>query len=312
MPIISVIIPTHNREDLVQEAINSVLAQTFQDFEIIVVDDGSSDNTRTALKHYISKGLIHYQFQSNSGDSEARNTGIRLAKGKYIAFLDSDDLFLPQKLEKQLRHIENNPNHGMIHSGFSKFDDQGKDLGYRDTARLSGWVYPAILLEWESLIGISAVMIPREVLDKVGMFDPDIWSSDLDMWSRIARKYPIAVIPECLTKIRLHPGNMSGNKINLAQNFKKYILKAFSNDRKLGAVFQRRVLARMYAQTGLNLSGEGTNQEMQVVRNNAYIALQSWPLEWRLYLAFGSSFISTRLRSKIATAWRRYKYRPYV
>jgi glycosyltransferase involved in cell wall biosynthesis len=102
MPTVSVIIPTYNRANYICEAIDSILAQTYADYEIIVVDDGSTDGTRQALQRWIDDGTICYYYQENRGESAARNHGIRKARGQYIAFLDSDDLFLPTKFEKQV------------------------------------------------------------------------------------------------------------------------------------------------------------------------------------------------------------------
>ena len=105
-PLVSIIIPAYNVEKYVQEAIDSALSQIYKDIEIIVVDDGSTDNTKKVLNPYIKKGQIHYIYQENKGLSSARNTGIRAAKGGYIAFLDSDDLFLPEKMQRQVDFLE--------------------------------------------------------------------------------------------------------------------------------------------------------------------------------------------------------------
>lgn len=311
LPIVSVVIPTYNRASLVKEAIKSVLAQTFSQFEIIIIDDGSTDSTERELFSFIRKGVVRYHFQQNAGGAEARNAGMRLAAGKYIAFLDSDDLFHPQKLEKQISYLERNQEVGMIHSGFSKIDGMGRDLGYRDNARLTGWVYPAILHEWTHLIGASTVIVTKEVLDRVGEFDSAIWPADLDMWARIARLYPIAVIPEDLAKIRVHPGNMSGQRAEIPQRFLKYLQKSFNNDHDLSLIFKRRGLARMYAQTGLNILGEGSNEDMITVRDNSVRAIKFWPPEWRAYLAYGGSFLGDAFRAKLVNYWRDYKFKPY-
>ena len=129
MPRVSVIIPTYNRAGYLCESIESVLTQTYTDYEIIVVDDGSTDDTEEVLQLWIADGTIHYVWQENRGESAARNHGIELAIGEYIAFLDSDDLFMPTKLEEQVAYLDNHPEVGMAHSCYSKFGEAGASWG---------------------------------------------------------------------------------------------------------------------------------------------------------------------------------------
>ncbi len=190
MPAVSVIIPTYNRAPYIRDSIKSVLGQTCSDYEIIVVDDGSTDDTQIALLPWVDEGTIRYAYQDNQGVSTARNFGVRLAKGKYIAFLDSDDLFLPTKLEKQIAYLDANPDKAFVQSWYAKFDDEGNDLGYRDTSKISGNVYPDILLDWSVLLALPSVMVRTEVLNDVGGFDKTIhWAEDLDLWRRITHKF---------------------------------------------------------------------------------------------------------------------------
>ena len=197
MPTVSVIIPTYNRSNFILETLESVFAQTYSDYEIIVINDGSTDDTEDILKPLISSGSIRYLFQANQGESAARNHGIRLAHGRYIAFLDSDDLILPKKLEKQVEFLENNPEIGFVHSSFVRFNDSGEEIGFRDTSHLTGWVYPDYLLDWSVLIPPSTVMVCAEIFSEVGGFLVGMrWGPDLDMWRRITKQYPIGAIPE--------------------------------------------------------------------------------------------------------------------
>ena len=171
MPRVSVVIPTYNRSDYILEAVESILTQTYRDFEIIIVDDGSTDDTRDVLAGQIEAGTIRYIYQENRSKSAARNHGIRLAKGEYIAFLDSDDLFTPTKLAKQVAFLDEHPDIGFVHSWYSKFDDAGNHLGTRDTSRYTGWVYPEILLSWSVLMAVPCMMMRKDVLEAVNGFD---------------------------------------------------------------------------------------------------------------------------------------------
>jgi glycosyltransferase involved in cell wall biosynthesis len=311
MPTVSVILPTYNRATLVMEAIASVLAQTYSDYEIIIVDDGSTDNTREVLRPLIDEGRINYVYQENAGLSAARNHGIRLAKGKYIAFLDSDDLFMPTKLEKQVVALDENPEVAFVHSGYSKFDNSGRDLGYRDTSVISGWVYPEILLQWSVLIAVPCVLVRASILGDVNGFDENMgWAEDLDLWRRISMCCPIMVIPEVLTKVRSHSGNISGDKTLAATAFRIYLNKAFAEDPDLGPVFRRRALAKMYANTGHNLLGEGEPEHMKLVREYSARAIGYWPILWSAYLGFAGSFLDKGARARLLKIWRKFKYRP--
>ncbi|MGB5156040.1 glycosyltransferase family 2 protein [Desulfobacterium sp. N47] len=188
---ISVIIPAYNREWTIKEAIDSVLSQKFDDFELIVVNDGSTDNTREVLSSYRNK--ITVIEQKNLGVSAARNKGIVSSSGNYIAFLDSDDLWLPGKLETQFEFFNNNPD---------TFICQTEEIWLRKGKRvnpgkrhkkLSGMFFEKSLEL--CMVSPSAVMMKRSLLDMVGLFDETLLAcEDYDMWLRINCKYPIALI----------------------------------------------------------------------------------------------------------------------
>jgi glycosyltransferase involved in cell wall biosynthesis len=188
MPKVSVIIPTYNRANLIGRAIDSVLAQTYKDYEIIVVDAGSSDGTKEALAPY--QGKIHYIYQSTSGISLTRNRGIQEAKGIYIAFLDSDDYWAPEKLELQVKVLDANPKVGIVYGRLPIVNEEGKVLGMKP-AGISGRNFKELLEVWGDL-PTTSVMTRRECLDKTGLFDPDLPTmEDIDLWLRIARSYEI-------------------------------------------------------------------------------------------------------------------------
>ena len=203
MPKVSVIIPTYNSAQYIAEAIESVLAQTYKDYEIIVVDDGSIDNTREVLKPFMDK--IIYVYKENGGQASARNLGIKMSKGEYIAFLDSDDIWLPQKLELQVELLDSRPEVGLVYSDNYRFtDDEGIiGLGSQRVQGLSGMVFNSLFLK--NFIPTLTVMVRRKCLDDVGLFDESkhiVHSEDYDLWLRIAKKYEIAYIDKPLAKYR--------------------------------------------------------------------------------------------------------------
>ena len=205
MPKVSVIIPTYNRAHLVGNAIQSVLDQTFPDFEIIVIDDGSIDNTREVVSKYGEE--VIYIYQDNKERSVARNNGMKHAKGQYITFLDSDDLYLPDKLQVQVELMERNHEYGMSYSYSVWFDEKGKYLHtWRDN--LDGWIFPEMMRAKHNKITVPSVMIRRIVLDRVGYFNESVnICEDYEFWCRVAKKYPVLLIKKALVIINTssHP-----------------------------------------------------------------------------------------------------------
>lgn len=310
-PVFSVIVPTYNRRAYILETLESIWAQTCQDYEILVVDDGSTDGTGELLEAYVRQGRLHYVYQPNQGESAARNHALRLAKGRYYAFLDSDDLFHPEKLEKQAAYLDANPDAGMVHTFFTKFDDSGADLGCRDTSHLTGRVYPRLLLDWSVLLPPSCVAVRASVMQHVGGFDTSLrWGPDLDLWRRITAHYPIGCVPEPLTRMRVHPGNVSADKAGAIASFERYLRKAFADDPTLGPVFQRRVLAKMYANMAHNILASEQADQFGLVRSLSWKALAQWPLQLSAIVGLGGSLISPSARRRLLALWRRNRYKP--
>ncbi len=188
---ISVIIPTFNRADLLIEALESVLAQTCRDFELIVVDDGSTDETIDRIREY--RDRLIYLPQRNQGVSAARNHGIRAAHGKWIAFLDSDDLWLPDKLKIQLEFFAANPS-AKICQTEEIWIRCGKRVNpMKKHQKYSGWIFEQCLAL--CIVSPSAVMIERDLFNRVGLFDEELPAcEDYDLWLRISKNYPISLI----------------------------------------------------------------------------------------------------------------------
>ncbi len=195
MPRVSVIIPTCNRAHFLQEAVESVLNQTFQDFELIVVDDGSTDCTPYVLRKW--KDRIRWVRQENAGVSRARNVGIRAARSRYLSFLDSDDLWLKKKLEAQVAFLDANPHYPVCYTD-EVWIRKGKRVNPKRIHRkYSGWIFERCLPL--CIISPSSAMIRREVLNETGGFDEALpVCEDYDLWLRIASRFPIFFLPEKL------------------------------------------------------------------------------------------------------------------
>ncbi len=208
MPKVSVIIPTYNRANYIGEAIESVLAQTYQDYEIIVVDDGSTDNTRKVLEQF--DGHIEYIYQENRGEAAARNTGLLVSKGEYLVLLDSDDTILPQKLERQVAFLDTHPSVGVVYSDLYFVDEDGKQLmlhsAYKGKKGDSGNVLEA-LIRRGNFIPVHSAMVRRSCFDVVGQFNESLFiGTDWEMWLRLAEQYTFQYIDIPSGNYRVHAG----------------------------------------------------------------------------------------------------------
>ncbi len=191
MPKVSVIIPTYNRAACVKKAIDSVLSQTYQDFEVIVVDDGSTDSTRKMLEAY--RDRLRYLFQPNQGVSSARNAGIRASKGKYIALLDSDDQWLPQKLEQQMEVMEHLPDLPLCHTEEIWIRRGVRVNPKKKHKKHSGYIFPYCLPL--CVISPSSVVMQKTFFHKSGGFDETLPAcEDYDLWLRITKDYPVHLL----------------------------------------------------------------------------------------------------------------------
>jgi glycosyltransferase involved in cell wall biosynthesis len=190
-PKVSVIIPTYNRSEMLKQAIDSVLAQGFDDFELIVVDDGSTDNTEETLA--ACKGKIIYCRQENRGVSAARNRGIGIASGELIAFLDSDDLWLPGKLSCQVDFFNSHPD-ALICQTQEAWIRNGRRVNPKNRhQKESGMIYERSLAL--CLVSPSAVMMKKQLFDMAGVFDENLPAcEDYDLWLRISCRFPIHLI----------------------------------------------------------------------------------------------------------------------
>lgn len=209
MPKVSVIIPTYNREKYITKALESVLAQSYKDFEVIVVDDGSKDNTQQNLKRYQDK--IKYIYQDNAGVSAARNTGIRHASGEWLAFLDSDDEWMPEYLSTQIEKVDQIPGICMqtTNSLISELD--GKRISYlemnRSLSEFNGKNYLFIEKPFRFILRhlpwqIGATVMRPEAIKSAGLFDTNFTiSEDNDLMARMALQGPFGIISKTLVNI---------------------------------------------------------------------------------------------------------------
>lgn len=282
MPAISVIIPTYNYARFIGFCLESIFAQTYKDFEIIVVDDGSTDDTAEVLKKYEDK--IHYIYQPNKGPAVASNAGIKVAKGEYIAFIGSDDLWLPDKLEDQVRVFNEDMKVGIVFSDASSFNENGiisKSILEEENI-CTGFCFERLFMG--NYLIMSTVMIRKACLEKSGLFDEELSSvEDYDLCLRISAFYKIEFVDKILAMRRVHPSNISKNFCQLLDNEIRVIQKIMALHSEKISQMGKKVsirLCSLFNQHGLEMVEKGKIHE---AKKNFFKALMTRPLSIRPY-----------------------------
>lgn len=212
-PLVSVVVPSYNHEKYVTETIESIINQTYKNIELIVIDDGSKDKSVEVIKNLIpacEKRFTRFEFRcrENKGLSATLNEGIKLSKGKYFCACASDDMYMPDKIEKQVEFMEANPEYGMCHSDVI-IKDGIQTIEYKRKTNKE-LIFEDLLLG--NAIFALSVMIRNDVFSVVGMFDESLYVEDWDMWLRISNKgYKIGFIEDHLGVYRRHETNISRN-----------------------------------------------------------------------------------------------------
>ena len=246
-PLVSVVIPTFNYGQFVVEAVESALAQSYSPLEIIVVDDGSTDDTHERLKPYMSR--IRYIYQVNSGLSAARNTGIQAARGEWVAFLDSDDKWHHRKTEIQICFVLKDPAVRLIATTTT-----GDPKAVReDIEEIHNTPLTLTLITFSDLFvknrfAPSSVLMHRSVFEEVGLFDSELRSAeDRDMWIRTASVSKIGRIDLALTYYRIHTSSMSSNARRMEENIRKMLRKCIVTIPELQTRTSRSLIRRAWA-----------------------------------------------------------------
>jgi len=206
-PAVSVVVATRNYGRYLAGALRSILDQSWRNFEVVVIDDGSTDNTPDVVRPFLSDLRVHYQRTDGLGQSRAKNLGIQLSRAPLVAFLDGDDEWLSIKLERQLPLFQN-PAVGVVYSRRTLMDADGRDLPTPPATPVRGRVYDPLLVQ--NFVCFSSVVVRREVFETVGMFDPGLpLGIDYDLWLRVAKHYEFDFVDEALVRYRTGHSNLS-------------------------------------------------------------------------------------------------------
>ena len=235
-PLVSVVIPSYNSARFVCDAINSVLEQTYKKYEIIVVDDGSTDNTKKILEPYIRKKKIRYVYQENKKQAAARNKGIINSKGNLIAFLDADDMWIPNKLQLQVPLFKDK-GVGLVYGDVVLLENDLIKPGIHTNEFVSGKIFKKLIMA--NFICASSVVIRRECIDKVGFFKEEIdyfGVEDYHMWLKISYYFKVDYVTNIIVKYRIHSNSTSENYSKIVERevgVRKDIIKMFNLPRKI-------------------------------------------------------------------------------
>lgn len=288
IPKVSVIIITYNRASLLKTAMQTVLDQTFEDFELLIIDDGSPDDTENVVKAFHDPRVRYVKHAQNQGEGGARNTGIQHAEGEYIAFLDDDDEWLPDKLQLQVALLDSQPQQvGFVHSALINFyADTGAELEKRRPVdQVSGNVFDKLLAE--NFVILSTVLIRKACFDAVGPFDVSIPAGlDYDMWVRIAQTYEFAYIDVPLIKYRIHLNNLGRNfSLQIRGN------EAFINKYKAYTSVPGRPNSVRYFKLGLLYC---FTHDFKTARRLYLKSIRFYPLNPKPYVAFLMTWLGQR------------------
>jgi glycosyltransferase involved in cell wall biosynthesis len=245
MPTISIITPVYNAEKTIAQTIQSVLEQTYRDFEFLIINDGSTDRTLEIISTFQDPRIQVFSYP-NSGHSISRNRGLENASGHYVSFLDADDIWTPEKLETQLTALRTNPSAGFVYSWSNFIDEEGAFLHKGSYFRADGQVYQQLLVR-NFIENGSNPMIRKEVFDQVGMFNPNLAAApDWDMWLRIAKGHEFVCVPEVQILYRVSTQSVSANLQKLEAANRWVIAENFATVPDALQPLQRQSLANLY------------------------------------------------------------------
>lgn len=284
MPLVSVVIPVYNGERFLRESLESVFAQTFHDYEVVCVDDGSTDGSYALLKQFgVRLRVIQ---QANAGQSAARNAGVEAADGRFVAFLDQDDRWYPTKLAQQVAELTARPDVTMVHCNYDRMDGDGRVLvaGAALVERESALASPLGRLIGEALVFPSAMMVRRDVFQRVGGFDPELRGfEDFDLIARLKQQGCFVLLKEAGMAYRLHAGGFTrAGGMGIIRSRERFLLRMralYAGDRVKAALIDR-MLAECYSDWGIHATRDGQPRKGWV---KLIQALKQDPWKFRTY-----------------------------
>ena len=312
---VSIIMPVLNGERYIAQAIESICQQTFGSYELLVIDDGSSDQTREIALSFAERlDLKYVRHEANQGIAASVNDGIQRASGAFIAFLDHDDLWLPEFLETQFKYLSGHPDVGMVHSDIQTIDAEGTVLEHsaahcRRRSQPSGFVFRELFMR--SMICGNSVLIRKECFDRLGLWDESLRWADYHMWLRIARHYKVDYVPKVLTAYRQHATQQTRsstvpvNDVPVGVRAIERLLEEYPEVRQeLGDRVVNRRIAAQYFDVAYGSCARG---ELALARVWLRRALRLWPTNVRYLGVYAATLVPHSPLSAIRNTWRRFR-----
>jgi glycosyltransferase involved in cell wall biosynthesis len=246
-PLVTVVIPAYKAEAFIAETIQSVIDQTYTNWELIIIDDGSPDNQKKIIEPFLADPRIQYHYQENAGVSAARNSGMDKSKGEFIAFLDADDMFLPNNLERKLAFLQKNKEYGLVHAYVQDIDKDSLELETYQIGK-QGWVLDDLLI-WrgEVIPAPSSILMPTKIAKEIGGWDTNFQTAaDQEFFMRVAKQYKIGMIDEFLTYYRELPSSMSTNIPNFEEDHIRVFQKAKEHNLFKNKLFELQCFSNLY------------------------------------------------------------------
>jgi len=222
--LVSVIVPCYNHEKYVQATIESIVNQTYKNIELIVIDDGSKDASPQIIEALSKQYNFKFIHRPNKGLSATLNEGIELSQGEYIAVCASDDIYIANKIEKQVDFMENNLDYGMCFGKIISIDNFGTETKNNQKYSRSGWIFKDILYQKFTIPAVTS-MFRKDIFKDIGVFDENLFVEDWDIYLRIANKYQIGYMDEYLAYYRMHDTNITHQKIKIFDSQQKILNK---------------------------------------------------------------------------------------
>jgi len=305
---VTALIPTYNSDTYICETVESVLAQTYPMHEVIVVDDGSTDRTEQVLARY--EGKIRYVRQANAGPPAARNTGLKLATGEWIALLDSDDLWVPQKTKLQMNYVVDHSTCSLVYTDMKTFDATGiieeSVKISRNLTLPSGRIFPQVFAE--TLFQTSSVLIRKSCIDRAGGFDTSLrMGDDYEFFMRMARHYEFGYVDEPLVLYRQHPTQGTrtwGKQLQQGEPWEFLVLKRIVDQypeifEELGTAHVNHRLSMPYFALAYACMSEGDHSNARRLLKGA---LRYWPNNLGYLRYYLTTFINARMLAKLKCA----------
>jgi glycosyltransferase involved in cell wall biosynthesis len=307
-PFISVIIPVYNGERYVAQAVESALAQTYENFELVIINDGSTDQSRQAVARYLERPNVRYIEQENRGVAAARNAGIRAASGELIGFLDQDDLWLPEKLAVQVAYLDEHPDIPLVHANQDHIDGDGKPIAFHWPTDARGHCFKELFIE--NRIAVLTVLVRRRCLDEVGPLNERVSiADDYELWLRIARRYPIGHIDRVLARYRFHDRNVSRDLFRMTRTDLAAIESIVAQYPDVYRTIGRRAVNARRAQLHYELGGwhMWKARDLQTARRHFFRAIRLRPDHLPSYGRFLWCSLTFEQHRALAWYWHKLK-----